>query len=205
MLARLIQRLPPEWRRRVRRAIAWVRLKVPVGLRLPLGILLICGGFLAILPVFGLWMIPVGIAVASLDIRPLRRRWAARRGLVARLAPSQTSRAGHDGPGAPQEDGMRVLDGTIDGDLTVADAVRITGCVAGSLVLRPGARVHLDGTVGGDATVGRDATLRIAGQVAGTVSCEAGGRAFICGMAGRADLSDPHVVLDGGLVAHRAA
>ena len=86
MIARILSRVPPEWRRRWRRVIAWVRLKVPAGLRLPLGILFICGGFLAILPVFGLWMIPVGIAVAALDLRPIRRRWAARRRALPPLA-----------------------------------------------------------------------------------------------------------------------
>ncbi|MGR3542339.1 MAG: hypothetical protein ACU0BS_13060 [Hasllibacter sp.] len=80
MIERLTDRIPPEWRRHWRRVIAWVRLKVPAGLRLPVGILFIMGGFLAILPVFGLWMIPVGIAVAALDVRPIRRRWSARRG-----------------------------------------------------------------------------------------------------------------------------
>ena len=37
-------------------------------------LVLIAGGFLAILPVFGLWMIPLGIAVAALDVRPILKR-----------------------------------------------------------------------------------------------------------------------------------
>ena len=55
--------------------------------RLPLGLLLIAGGFLAILPVFGLWMIPLGLVILAIDLpalRPfvsatiirLRRKWA---------------------------------------------------------------------------------------------------------------------------------
>ncbi|NEX46548.1 tryptophan synthase subunit beta [Pseudotabrizicola algicola] len=55
--------------------------------RLPLGLLLIGGGFLAILPVFGLWMIPLGLVILAIDLpvlRPfvsniiirLRRKWA---------------------------------------------------------------------------------------------------------------------------------
>lgn len=55
--------------------------------RLPLGLMLIAGGFLAILPVFGLWMIPLGLLLLAMDVpalRPvvssliirLRRRWA---------------------------------------------------------------------------------------------------------------------------------
>lgn len=56
-------------------------------MRIPLGLLLIAGGFLAILPVFGLWMIPLGLLLLAMDLpvlRPfvsgliirLRRRWA---------------------------------------------------------------------------------------------------------------------------------
>lgn len=55
--------------------------------RLPLGLLLVAGGFLAILPVFGLWMIPLGLFILAIDLpalRPfvsaviirLRRKWA---------------------------------------------------------------------------------------------------------------------------------
>lgn len=52
-----------------------------------LGLLLIAGGFLAILPVFGLWMIPLGLVILAIGLpvlRPfvsniiirLRRKWA---------------------------------------------------------------------------------------------------------------------------------
>lgn len=55
--------------------------------RLPLGLLLVAGGFLAILPIFGLWMIPLGLVILAIDLpalRPfvsaviirLRRKWA---------------------------------------------------------------------------------------------------------------------------------
>lgn len=55
-------------------------------LRLPLGALLIAGGFLAILPIFGLWMIPLGLLLLAIGLpmlRPvvsaiiirLRRKW----------------------------------------------------------------------------------------------------------------------------------
>lgn len=54
--------------------------------RLPLGLMLIAGGFLAILPFFGLWMIPLGLLLLAIDLpmlRPavsaavirLRRKW----------------------------------------------------------------------------------------------------------------------------------
>jgi len=58
-------------RDRLHRARAWVRAHVPPGLRLVLGLLLIVGGVFGFLPVLGFWMIPLGIAVAALDVRPL--------------------------------------------------------------------------------------------------------------------------------------
>jgi hypothetical protein len=58
---------------RARRFLVRVRQRVPPGGRLILGLLFIAGGFLAFLPVFGLWMIPLGLAVASLDVVPAVR------------------------------------------------------------------------------------------------------------------------------------
>lgn len=56
-----------------------IRLKVPPGLRLVLGVLLMIGGVFAVLPVLGLWMIPLGFVVAALDVVPVWRwiksRW----------------------------------------------------------------------------------------------------------------------------------
>ena len=62
------------WRRKLRRFQAWVRLRVPFGLRLVLGLMLIVMGIFGFLPVLGFWMIPLGVAVAMLDLRPLWRR-----------------------------------------------------------------------------------------------------------------------------------
>jgi hypothetical protein len=45
--------------------------------RIVIGVLLILGGFLAILPIFGMWMIPAGLIVLSVDI-PVVRRWRRR-------------------------------------------------------------------------------------------------------------------------------
>ena len=42
-------------------------------LRVPLGVLLIFGGFLGFLPILGFWMLPLGLALLSLDIALLRR------------------------------------------------------------------------------------------------------------------------------------
>ncbi len=66
-------------RMQMARVLVWIRANVPPGLRLVLGLLLIVGGVFGFLPVLGFWMIPLGIAVAALDIRPiwraLRDRW----------------------------------------------------------------------------------------------------------------------------------
>ncbi|MGR3322435.1 MAG: hypothetical protein ACU0DK_10935 [Pseudooceanicola sp.] len=59
---------------RLRRAQVRVRRTLPPGLRLVVGILLICGGVLGFLPILGFWMIPLGVAVAALDVAPLYRR-----------------------------------------------------------------------------------------------------------------------------------
>jgi hypothetical protein len=44
-----------------------------------LGLVLMAGGILSFLPVLGLWMLPLGIAVAALDVVPLWRRLRGRR------------------------------------------------------------------------------------------------------------------------------
>ena len=62
-------------RGRLARALVTIRQKVPPGLRLLLGLLLIIGGILGFLPVLGFWMIPLGLAVAALDVKPMLRRF----------------------------------------------------------------------------------------------------------------------------------
>lgn len=42
-------------------------------LRIPIGLSLIVGGLLGFLPVLGFWMLPVGVAVLSVDIPVVRR------------------------------------------------------------------------------------------------------------------------------------
>lgn len=70
------------WRARLSRLLVEVRYRVPPGLRLFLGLLLIAGGLASFLPFLGLWMLPFGIAVAALDVLPiwrwLRGRFAVR-------------------------------------------------------------------------------------------------------------------------------
>jgi len=67
-----------RWKARARRILVRVRQRVPPGLRLFLGVLLMIGGVFAILPVLGLWMLPLGFAVAALDVRAIRQ-WLQRR------------------------------------------------------------------------------------------------------------------------------
>lgn len=65
----LIFRLPEK----AQPAVRWMRKPQARWARLPVGVLLICGGFLSILPVLGLWMLPLGVILLSEDIAFLRR------------------------------------------------------------------------------------------------------------------------------------
>jgi hypothetical protein len=68
-LRRLLRRLPG----RMQAVTRWLRKPASRWARIPAGILLIIGGCLAILPVFGLWMLPLGFMLLADDIPPLRR------------------------------------------------------------------------------------------------------------------------------------
>ncbi len=71
-----------RWRAARRRAREWlvrIRRTVPPGLRLLLGLCLVAGGAFGFLPVLGFWMIPLGVAVAGLDVLPLWRWLTGRR------------------------------------------------------------------------------------------------------------------------------
>jgi hypothetical protein len=52
-----------------------VRKRVRPGYRWIVGLVLIVLSAFSFLPILGLWMLPVGIAVAAMDIRPLWRRF----------------------------------------------------------------------------------------------------------------------------------
>ncbi len=86
-VARLLPKLPD----RGRRAVEWLRLPKRRWLRMGAAAFLILGGLLSILPVFGLWMLPLGLALMSDDIpwlkvplekasRSAERLWARVRG-----------------------------------------------------------------------------------------------------------------------------
>jgi hypothetical protein len=80
-LERLIEYLPERWRGTAR----WLREPAARWVRIPIGILFLIGGFLAFLPLLGLWMFPVGLILLAEDLSPLRRLrtrmldWAERR------------------------------------------------------------------------------------------------------------------------------
>jgi hypothetical protein len=64
----LIDRLP----RRFRSTIRWLRQPSSVWIRSPAGVLLTCGGLFGFLPIFGFWMLPLGLALLADDLPPLR-------------------------------------------------------------------------------------------------------------------------------------
>ena len=69
-------------RRLRRRTQVWAKRHLPPGVRLLAGLLLMLGGVFGFLPVIGFWMLPLGLAVAALDVVPICRRvraWRRRR------------------------------------------------------------------------------------------------------------------------------
>ena len=65
----LLARLP----RRVGHAVIWLRRPSSRWVRIPAGILLVAGSVLSFLPVFGVWMLPVGLLLLGEDFPPIRR------------------------------------------------------------------------------------------------------------------------------------
>ena len=82
-LERLLDRLPERWRKTLRRlrhpSARWARI--------PAAILLILGGVLSILPVLGLWMLPLGLILLAEDIPALHRSRARLLGWLERRRP----------------------------------------------------------------------------------------------------------------------
>jgi hypothetical protein len=68
-LERLLDRLPDRWRNTLR----WLRHPSARWARIPAAVLLILGGVLSILPILGLWMLPLGLILLAEDIPALHR------------------------------------------------------------------------------------------------------------------------------------
>ena len=69
LLERLIDRLP----QRLQEIIRWLRRPGLRWVRLVAGVLFIAGSFLSILPIFGIWMLPIGLVLLAEDIPVFRR------------------------------------------------------------------------------------------------------------------------------------
>ncbi|HEY7577990.1 MAG TPA: DUF2892 domain-containing protein [Acetobacteraceae bacterium] len=68
-LALLIGQLPA----RLQTVIRWLRQPSVRWVRIPAGLLLILGSLFSILPILGLWMLPLGLVLLAEDVLPLRR------------------------------------------------------------------------------------------------------------------------------------
>jgi len=68
-LDRLGQKLP-RW---AARSLQWLRKPSSRWVRLPAGFLLVLGGIFSILPLLGLWMLPLGLLLLVQDVPFLRR------------------------------------------------------------------------------------------------------------------------------------
>ncbi len=66
---RLIDRLPD----RLRTITRWLRRPSSRWLRVPTGLLLMGSSLLSILPLFGIWMLPLGLMLLAEDVPPLRQ------------------------------------------------------------------------------------------------------------------------------------
>jgi hypothetical protein len=100
-IERLIDRLPL----RVGSVIRWLRQPSSFWIRMPAGALLICGGLVSFLPIFSLWMLPLGLLLLAEDVPLLRSAisrfldWVERRyphWLTARRADKPDAKLGHE-------------------------------------------------------------------------------------------------------------
>jgi hypothetical protein len=83
-LERLIDCLPWHFRS----PICWLRQPSSLWIRMPAGVLLICGGLLGFLPVLGFWMLPLGLMLLAEDVPPLRSARARILDWIERRYPS---------------------------------------------------------------------------------------------------------------------
>lgn len=72
-LNRKLDRFERELPRSIGRGVRWLREPSARWVRIPVGLLLIMGGILSILPFLGLWMLPLGLLLLAQDLPFLRR------------------------------------------------------------------------------------------------------------------------------------
>ena len=65
----LIRRLPE----RMQSVVRWLRRPAARWVRIPAGLLLVVGSIFSILPILGLWMLPLGLVLLAEDVKLLRR------------------------------------------------------------------------------------------------------------------------------------
>jgi hypothetical protein len=65
----LVRRLP----RRLQAVVRWLRRPAARWVRIPAGLLLIVASLFSILPILGLWMLPLGLVLLAEDVPPVRR------------------------------------------------------------------------------------------------------------------------------------
>lgn len=68
-IGQLVAHLP----RRLQRAVKWLLRPSSRWARIPAGLLFCLGGVFAILPILGLWMLPLGLVLLAEDVPLLRR------------------------------------------------------------------------------------------------------------------------------------
>lgn len=97
-LKRRLDRIGQELPDRPGRWLRWLREPSSRWVRVPAGVLLILGGIFSILPVLGLWMLPLGLVLLAQDLPFLRRPmrwgllWAERRWIRWKRARRQRAR-----------------------------------------------------------------------------------------------------------------
>lgn len=69
---------------RLARFVGWVRQPSSRLVRIPLAILLVAGGIFSILPVLGLWMLPLGLVLIAQDLPFLEKPMARILGWIER-------------------------------------------------------------------------------------------------------------------------
>ncbi|AOO84600.1 hypothetical protein BHK69_18585 [Bosea vaviloviae] len=70
------KRIEQEVPQRVASAMRWLRHPSSRWVRIPAGIFLVIGGIFSILPLLGLWMLPLGLMLIAADIPFLRKPMA---------------------------------------------------------------------------------------------------------------------------------